>query len=216
MSSNMYRYEYLKTQIDQLGYISKFMPLKRVGSIFKARCIFHNEKTPSMTVYPVGHMDPRTKEEQKHVSFYCFGCGVGGDVISFKQLKDNHEDRLEACIALEKEHGLALDDESVQQNFLKEQLQYIKSTRGNCLSLPEIIMVCSIMSRNYINWIKEYYPTYWEQENDYMEKYYEELDDKILDLTLAESYILIDEVEKTINDRRSIVFEHYKNTKGKG
>ena len=49
-----------------------------------------------------------------------------------------------------------------------------------------------------------------------MEKYYKELDDKILDLTLAESYILIDEVEKTINDRRSIVFEHYESTKSKG
>lgn len=46
-------------------------------------CPFHNEKTPSFVVYP---------ETQ---SFYCFGCGAGGDVITFIK-KINNVDYIEA------------------------------------------------------------------------------------------------------------------------
>ena len=55
------------------GYIS----LKRAGSNLKGLCPFHSEKTPSFTVYPQDN------------SFYCFGCGVGGDAISFIRKKEN-------------------------------------------------------------------------------------------------------------------------------
>ncbi len=51
--------------------ISTYVPLKRAGSNMVGSCPFHSEKTPSFTVF--------TKDE----SFYCFGCGAGGDVISF-------------------------------------------------------------------------------------------------------------------------------------
>jgi DNA primase len=45
--------------------------LKKYGSRYKANCPLHHEKTPSFTVYPDSQ------------SFYCFGCGEGGDVIDF-------------------------------------------------------------------------------------------------------------------------------------
>ena len=59
----------LRTDIQSLigGYVS----LKRAGPIMKGLCPFHSEKTPSFTVYPSNN------------SFYCFGCGAGGDQISF-------------------------------------------------------------------------------------------------------------------------------------
>ena len=53
--------------------ISGYVSLKRAGSNLKGLCPFHNEKTPSFVVY-------NNDTEQ---SFYCFGCGVGGDVITF-------------------------------------------------------------------------------------------------------------------------------------
>ncbi len=55
------------------GYVS----LKRAGSNLKGLCPFHSEKTPSFTVYPSDN------------SFYCFGCGAGGDVITFIRKKEN-------------------------------------------------------------------------------------------------------------------------------
>ena len=55
------------------GYVS----LKRAGSNLKGLCPFHSEKTPSFTVYPQDN------------SFYCFGCGAGGDVINFIRKKEN-------------------------------------------------------------------------------------------------------------------------------
>ncbi len=51
--------------------IGNYIPLKRAGSNLKGLCPFHNEKTPSFVVYPASN------------SFYCFGCGVGGDPVTF-------------------------------------------------------------------------------------------------------------------------------------
>lgn len=51
--------------------IGNYVSLKRAGSNLKGLCPFHSEKTPSFTVYPADN------------SFYCFGCGVGGNAITF-------------------------------------------------------------------------------------------------------------------------------------
>ena len=57
--------------------IGSYVTLRRAGSNLKGLCPFHSEKTPSFTVYPADN------------SFYCFGCGVGGNVITFIQKKEN-------------------------------------------------------------------------------------------------------------------------------
>lgn len=65
----------MRNDIESLigGYVS----LKRAGSNLKGLCPFHSEKSPSFTVYPADN------------SFYCFGCGVGGDAITFIKKKEN-------------------------------------------------------------------------------------------------------------------------------
>lgn len=64
-------------QTDIVDVISGYIPLKRTGGTFKANCPFHNEKTPSFTVNPARQF------------FYCFGCGEGGDAITFVQKYEN-------------------------------------------------------------------------------------------------------------------------------
>ncbi len=64
---------------DIVEVISSYTPLKRTGQNFKANCPFHNEKTPSFVVNP-----------NKQI-FHCFGCGVGGNVISFVMKHDHLE-----------------------------------------------------------------------------------------------------------------------------
>ena len=72
--SNMYSEELIeeiRSQNDIVDVISGYVPLKRSGSSYKARCPFHTEKTPSFSVSP-----------DKQI-YHCFGCGEGGNVISF-------------------------------------------------------------------------------------------------------------------------------------
>ena len=57
--------------------ISPYVTLKRAGSTMKGLCPFHSERTPSFVVYPGDN------------SFYCFGCGAGGDAITFLKKAEN-------------------------------------------------------------------------------------------------------------------------------
>lgn len=65
----------LRNDIETL--IGSYISLKRAGSNLKGLCPFHSEKTPSFTVYPADN------------SFYCFGCGAGGDAITFIRKREN-------------------------------------------------------------------------------------------------------------------------------
>lgn len=57
--------------------VSSYVRMKRRGRNMVGLCPFHGEKTPSFTLYP------------ENGSFYCFGCGVGGNVITFIQKIEN-------------------------------------------------------------------------------------------------------------------------------
>lgn len=69
--------EELKKRNRIVDVINTYVPLKRAGNLYTACCPFHNEKTPSFMVY------------ERTESFYCFGCGAGGDVVSFVMKADN-------------------------------------------------------------------------------------------------------------------------------
>lgn len=78
--------------------ISRFVPLKRAGSNMVGCCPFHSEKTPSFTVFPATE------------SYYCFGCGAGGDAITFVMQSEGLEYR-EAVEQLAKMAGVPLEEE---------------------------------------------------------------------------------------------------------
>ena len=63
--------EQIKNQLDIVDVISRYVVLKKTGRNFQGLCPFHNEKTPSFVVTP-----------DKQI-FKCFGCGEGGDVLTF-------------------------------------------------------------------------------------------------------------------------------------
>jgi len=69
----------IQRSIDIVELISGYIPLKRVGTRYKALCPFHQEKTPSFHVSPERQI------------FKCFGCNVGGDVFKFVMLKERVE-----------------------------------------------------------------------------------------------------------------------------
>jgi DNA primase len=88
----------IRSAVDIVDLVGRFVNLRKAGAHWKGLCPFHAEKTPSFTVNP-----------QKNI-FHCFGCGVGGDAFGFVM----RQDRLsfpEAVRALAKSAGIALPDE---------------------------------------------------------------------------------------------------------
>ena len=77
--------------------IGSYVTLKRAGSRYVACCPFHNEKTPSFTVFT------------DTSSYYCFGCGAGGDIITFIMNRENL-DYVEAVRLLAERAGLSVPE----------------------------------------------------------------------------------------------------------
>ena len=110
--------------------ISQYVNLTRRGKNLVGLCPFHSEKTPSFTVYP------------ESSSFYCFGCGVGGDVFTFTGLIENL-DYIESVKLLAERSGVTLPqdgyDDSMQR--LKNRIYDINRETGrffhNYLMSPE-------------------------------------------------------------------------------
>ena len=71
--------EEIKSRNDIVDVISSYVNLKRAGSNMNGLCPFHSEKTPSFTVFTGTQ------------GYYCFGCGSGGDVITFVRQIENLE-----------------------------------------------------------------------------------------------------------------------------
>jgi DNA primase len=69
--------EQVLSATDIVDLINSYVPLKRAGSQFRANCPFHSEKSPSFYV------------NQARQSFKCFGCGKGGDAITFVRDYEN-------------------------------------------------------------------------------------------------------------------------------
>lgn len=95
----------LRERNDITDVISEYVVLsKRQGRIRKGLCPFHNEKTPSFAVY------------EDTQSFYCFGCGVGGDVIGFIRNIENL-DYLDAVKKLAQRAGLTMPEEQYDNSL---------------------------------------------------------------------------------------------------
>ncbi len=103
-----------KIDIDQV--ISSHVNLKRRGKTLVGLCPFHNEKTPSFTVYP----DTR--------SFYCFGCGAGGDVISFVRRIENL-DYIEAVKSVAQMAGVSMPEDGYDDTLSKQRMRLLAANR---------------------------------------------------------------------------------------
>ncbi|MEW6570706.1 MAG: DNA primase [Nitrospirota bacterium] len=109
----------IKSRIDIVEFISEYVPLKKSGQNYKGLCPFHPEKTPSFMV-------SRTKQ-----IFHCFGCGTGGDAITFL-MKHENLSFAEAVRLVAKKVGIDLKDLGFEKNS--------SSKRENLLRINEEAM----------------------------------------------------------------------------
>ncbi|MDD2956160.1 MAG: DNA primase [Oscillospiraceae bacterium] len=119
----------LKLRNDIEGVISSYVPVKRRGRNLVCLCPFHNEKSPSFTVYP------------DNQSFYCFGCGTGGDVITFIRRVENLE-YIEAVKLLADRAGLAMPEDGYDDRAARMKSRVLEANREtarfyfSCLMSP--------------------------------------------------------------------------------
>lgn len=106
----------LKMKTDIEDVISTYVTLKRRGATLVGLCPFHNEKTPSFTVYPATQ------------SFYCFGCGAGGDAITFLKKTENL-DYLDAVKTLAQRAGLQMPQEGFDDSLSKRRRRILEMNR---------------------------------------------------------------------------------------
>ena len=122
-----YIYE-LTQRSDIVDVVSQYVQLRHKGRTHGGLCPFHNEKTPSFTVYP------------ENQSFYCFGCGAGGDVINFTK-RINNVDYVEAVKILAARAGMPLPDEDDQTGRLRTRILSINKDAARfffgCLNSDE-------------------------------------------------------------------------------
>lgn len=113
MSFNDSFLQELKYKIDIEDVISSYVSLKNRGNTRIGLCPFHNEKTPSFTVYP---------DTQ---SFYCFGCGAGGDVVRFISKIENL-DYFDSIKLLADRAGLQMPNEGFDDSLMKKRRRILE------------------------------------------------------------------------------------------
>lgn len=110
--------EEVRTSNDIVDVISQYVQLKRAGGYYKGLCPFHHEKTPSFTVTP-----------SKQI-YHCFGCGAGGNVLSFI-MKIENLDFVEALKLLADRVHIVLPEPEQNEEALQKHQELDKMVRIN-------------------------------------------------------------------------------------
>lgn len=117
--------------------IEQYVPLKKQGSSYVACCPFHNEKSPSFNV------------SDKKQLYHCFGCGAGGNVISFIMAYHN-ANFVEALEKLAELYGLELP-KSEQEKKVAEKYGQLKSLLGGVNQAYQNALKQNPIAQKYLN-----------------------------------------------------------------
>ncbi len=108
----------LRDNNDIVSVMQSYVELKRAGSTYSCRCPFHSERTPSFHVYP---------DTQ---SYYCFGCGAGGDVVTFIRQIENL-DYMESVRFLAQRAGMTMpEDRNDDSARLRQRIYEMNRVAG--------------------------------------------------------------------------------------
>ncbi|MEG2173956.1 MAG: CHC2 zinc finger domain-containing protein, partial [Oscillospiraceae bacterium] len=108
--------EELKYRTDLVQLVESYTALKRTGRTMTGLCPFHNEKTPSFVLYP------------ENGSFYCFGCGAGGDAVTFVR-RAEHLEYVEALRFLAQRAGMTLPEDAQNDESTRLRMRILELNR---------------------------------------------------------------------------------------
>ncbi len=150
---------------DRLGIeevIGSYITILKSGSSFKARCPFHNEKTPSFFISP------------ERANYYCFGCGAKGDIFSFVQ---NYEglDFVGALKVLADRAGVVLtndfahkDSNTILYQIMEEATKFFEKNLENQKEATEYLMKRGLVEKSISDWRIGFAKDGWNNLFDYL------------------------------------------------
>ncbi|HSA07232.1 MAG TPA: DNA primase [Candidatus Gastranaerophilales bacterium] len=137
--------EEIKNHLDIVDTVSEHVVLKKTGKNFWGLCPFHKEKSPSFSVNP-----------EKGI-FKCFGCGAGGDSISFL-MKINSSSFWETIVALAQKFGIELPQSGVSSQTTEIKTDIVKLNKEAAdfykkllLDSPDAALAREYLSKRNIN-----------------------------------------------------------------
>src|SRR4030043_2348284 len=129
--------EEIKSRIDIVDFISDYVQLKKAGQNYKGLFPFHSEKTPSFMV------------SQAKQIFHCFGCGLGGDIVSFL-MKQETLSFGEAIQYIAKKAGIKITDYKFDRS-LSEKREKILRIQSEAMRFFVKNLKSSEPARAYLN-----------------------------------------------------------------
>lgn len=106
-------FEIVKDRLRLTDVVEEDLNTKRSGKVLKAQCPFHDDSTPSFTIYPNSQ------------SFHCFGCGKSGTIIDYVMYREGLKESYEAVEYIAEEYNIEIP------GFNKEAMQAKRSKINN-------------------------------------------------------------------------------------
>ena len=133
--------EAVKSSAEILPLVEDYVRLRKAGGTYKGLCPFHQEKTPSFTVTPA------------RGTFKCFGCGEGGDAISFVERLEN-VDFVGAIEHLAKRFGVEIEYEEISPEADRARRQ--KERLGQLLERATLFYERLLWESDQAAFVREY------------------------------------------------------------
>lgn len=130
----------LRQSSDIVSVMSSYVQVKRTGRDYVCSCPFHSEKTPSCHIYT---------ESQ---SFYCFGCGAGGDVINFIRLIERL-DYVESVRFLAQRAGLSMPEDEIADGGASRRMRLLEMNREAARYFRDVLV--SEEGREGLDYLRE-------------------------------------------------------------
>jgi len=155
--------EKIKEKLDVVDVIGSYIKLEKAGSSLKARCPFHNEKSPSFFVSPA------------RGTYYCFGCGAKGDIFSFVEQFEGVDFR-GALKTLAERAGVPLERENLEAKSEKDRLYqvleiatiYFERGLGDCVPARDYLKKRGIIKESVREWRIGYAENDWRNLYSYL------------------------------------------------
>ncbi len=148
--------EEIKDRLDIVEVIGAYTKLEKAGANFKAKCPFHNEKTPSFIVSP------------NRGTYYCFGCGAKGDMFTFVESMEGTDFRGALKLLAEKA-GVEIKFEKSESKTEKDKLyaaleeatSFFENELENNKEANDYLISRGVNAESIKNWRIGYAPEEW-------------------------------------------------------
>ncbi len=162
MSSSV---EQIKEKLGIAEVVGAYVKIEKAGSNYKARCPFHNEKTPSFFISP------------SRGSYYCFGCGAKGDIFSFVEQFEGLDFvgalkvlAQKAGVTIEKENPKAKSEKDGLYRALELATEFFEISLKNNAEAKDYITKRGVRENTIKEWRIGFAPDAWRELYEHLQK----------------------------------------------